>query len=197
MATAKKSRKAKWWVGEAYDHDGLYSYVVVCGKGTDPGKLMFSSHGHYLLKSAAQEDCDSLNKKTGKVRGSRLVNPGSRLYYVFPVGKKPDILALKPHEGAQLIELLQMMLADSQYEVMSSLDRALLQKIGVNPKYIPPQKPFDCKKCRDTGIIETGNNDLACDCPKGDKAMFNIAGDPTPRSGRWCKQNLYNKRRKK
>ena len=33
-----------------------------------------------------------------------------------------------------------------------------------------------CKKCNDTGVIETGNNDLPCDCPKGATALFNQAG---------------------
>jgi hypothetical protein len=32
-----------------------------------------------------------------------------------------------------------------------------------------------CPKCNDTGVIETGNNDLPCDCPKGDTALFNSA----------------------
>lgn len=32
-----------------------------------------------------------------------------------------------------------------------------------------------CEKCNDTGVIETGNNDLPCDCPAGDKAVFNDA----------------------
>lgn len=33
-----------------------------------------------------------------------------------------------------------------------------------------------CPKCNDTGIWETGNNDLPCDCPLGAKAQFNVAG---------------------
>lgn len=35
---------------------------------------------------------------------------------------------------------------------------------------------MSCKKCNDTGVIETGNNDFPCDCPVGDKAIFNVAG---------------------
>jgi hypothetical protein len=31
-----------------------------------------------------------------------------------------------------------------------------------------------CPKCNDTGVIETGNNDLPCDCKSGDEAMFNV-----------------------
>lgn len=30
-----------------------------------------------------------------------------------------------------------------------------------------------CAKCGDTGVIETGNNDLPCNCPAGDMALFN------------------------
>jgi hypothetical protein len=193
MATAKNSRTAKWWVGEAYDqNDELYSYVVVCGNSQDPGELMFSPHGHYMLKSAAREDCNALNNKKGRLRGQRLVNPGKNVVRVFPLGKKPDIIALKRGDREQLIELVQMILRDAKYETMSSLDRRLLLSLGVNKKYIPPAKPFNCSKCRDTGVIETGNNDLACDCPKGDTALFNVAGETKPRTGKWCKQN-YNK----
>ena len=32
-----------------------------------------------------------------------------------------------------------------------------------------------CPLCNDTGVIETGNNDLPCKCPKGDTAEFNDA----------------------
>lgn len=32
-----------------------------------------------------------------------------------------------------------------------------------------------CPKCGGTGVIETGNNDLPCDCLAGDKAVFNDA----------------------
>ena len=32
-----------------------------------------------------------------------------------------------------------------------------------------------CTKCRGTGIIETGNNDLPCACPAGSFALFNVA----------------------
>ena len=38
-----------------------------------------------------------------------------------------------------------------------------------------PKAP-KCAKCRDSGVIETGNNDLPCDCPAGDRAVFNVAG---------------------
>ena len=34
---------------------------------------------------------------------------------------------------------------------------------------------MECTKCGDTGVIETGNNDLPCDCSKGDGALFNSA----------------------
>lgn len=32
-----------------------------------------------------------------------------------------------------------------------------------------------CTRCNDTGVIETGNNDLPCTCSAGDTALFNIA----------------------
>ena len=34
----------------------------------------------------------------------------------------------------------------------------------------------ECSKCNDTGAIKSGDNDLPCDCPAGDKAMFHVAG---------------------
>ena len=35
---------------------------------------------------------------------------------------------------------------------------------------------LSCPLCNDTGVIETGNNDIPCDCSKGDTAVFNVAG---------------------
>lgn len=32
-----------------------------------------------------------------------------------------------------------------------------------------------CTRCNDTGVIETGNNDLPCDCEAGQTAVFNVA----------------------
>jgi len=37
-----------------------------------------------------------------------------------------------------------------------------------------PEILVKCKTCGDTGVWETGNNDLPCPhCPKGDTAVFN------------------------
>lgn len=47
-----------------------------------------------------------------------------------------------------------------------------------------------CKKCGDTGIIETGNNDLPCDCLAGNKALFNTAFVDRPITGREFKKYL-------
>jgi hypothetical protein len=33
-----------------------------------------------------------------------------------------------------------------------------------------------CEKCNGTGTIDTGNNELPCDCEAGNTAMFSIAG---------------------
>lgn len=34
---------------------------------------------------------------------------------------------------------------------------------------------MSCPTCNGTGVIETGNNDLPCDCPAGNTAKFNIS----------------------
>jgi len=47
----------------------------------------------------------------------------------------------------------------------------------------------ECTRCDDTGVWETGNNDLPCPCPAGDTALFNVAGVPFPVSGRQIKRN--------
>ena len=39
----------------------------------------------------------------------------------------------------------------------------------------PAPEPVSCGRCGCTGVIETGNNDLPCDCPAGAAAMFNDA----------------------
>jgi len=42
-----------------------------------------------------------------------------------------------------------------------------------------------CPRCNGTGSIETGNNDLPCDCPAGARAWFNVAtkGGSRPKQG--------------
>lgn len=35
---------------------------------------------------------------------------------------------------------------------------------------------MSCKKCKGTGVIVTGNNDLPCDCSAGQTALFQAAG---------------------
>lgn len=49
-----------------------------------------------------------------------------------------------------------------------------------------------CSKCGDTGSIDTGNNDLPCDCPAGETAKFNQAGVRGPVTGREVKQHFLN-----
>jgi hypothetical protein len=49
-----------------------------------------------------------------------------------------------------------------------------------------------CTKCNDTGVIDTGNNDLPCDCPSGDKATFNVAGVTGKTSGAEVKKHYLN-----
>lgn len=48
-----------------------------------------------------------------------------------------------------------------------------------------------CEQCGDTGIIDTGNNDLPCDCAAGDTARFNVAGVGNV-SGQEVKQHYLN-----
>ena len=49
-----------------------------------------------------------------------------------------------------------------------------------------------CNKCNDTGVIETGNNDLPCSCPAGDTALFNETGVRGPITGRQVKRHFLN-----
>ncbi|MBI5733236.1 hypothetical protein HY967_04815 [Candidatus Jorgensenbacteria bacterium] len=49
-----------------------------------------------------------------------------------------------------------------------------------------------CEKCGDSGVIETGNNDLPCDCPFGDTALFNEAGVIGPVTGAEIKRHFNN-----
>ena len=44
-----------------------------------------------------------------------------------------------------------------------------------------------CGECKN-GVIETGNNDLPCDCPLGDTALFNTVDFPGPVTGAVLKQ---------
>ncbi len=49
-----------------------------------------------------------------------------------------------------------------------------------------------CKKCGGTGVIETGNNDLPCDCPAGKTALFNQAGVVGPVTGEEVTKHFLN-----
>jgi hypothetical protein len=49
-----------------------------------------------------------------------------------------------------------------------------------------------CNKCNDTGVIETGNNDLACECPAGNGALFNVAGVEGPITGAESRRHFLN-----
>lgn len=50
-----------------------------------------------------------------------------------------------------------------------------------------------CISCNDTGVIDTGNNELPCDqCPKGDTAKFNVAGVKGPITGAEVKRHYLN-----
>ncbi|MFA6422746.1 MAG: hypothetical protein WCV92_05125 [Candidatus Buchananbacteria bacterium] len=49
-----------------------------------------------------------------------------------------------------------------------------------------------CDKCHGTGVIETGNNDLPCDCPAGNSALFNSAGVIGPITGAEMKRHFLN-----
>ncbi len=49
-----------------------------------------------------------------------------------------------------------------------------------------------CKKCNNTGIIDTGNDDLPCDCDAGTSAQFNIAGVDGSVTGREVRMFFLN-----
>jgi CheY-like chemotaxis protein len=48
-----------------------------------------------------------------------------------------------------------------------------------------------CPKCLGTGTIDTGNNDLPCDCEAGDRALFNEASVGLV-TGAECKRHYHN-----
>ena len=49
-----------------------------------------------------------------------------------------------------------------------------------------------CGKCKNTGAIDTGNNDLPCDCHAGDVAEFIEAGVIGPVTGTEVKRHFLN-----
>lgn len=49
-----------------------------------------------------------------------------------------------------------------------------------------------CSLCDDTGVFETGNNDLPCKCPAGQTARFNVAGVTGTVTGAEIEQHFYN-----
>ncbi len=54
-----------------------------------------------------------------------------------------------------------------------------------------------CQICKGTGTINTGNNDLPCDCPAGDTALFRAAipgREGQPVTGREVRQHIADTR---
>lgn len=49
-----------------------------------------------------------------------------------------------------------------------------------------------CLKCNDTGVYETGNNDLPCDCAAGATALFNTVGVDGPVTGAELQRHFFN-----
>jgi hypothetical protein len=61
----------------------------------------------------------------------------------------------------------------AQFKMLAiELEQMALAHRGAIKAAYPP----DCKRCKDKGVIETGNNDFPCDCAAGDHAMFNSEG---------------------
>lgn len=48
-----------------------------------------------------------------------------------------------------------------------------------------------CNRCKN-GVVDTGNNDLPCDCPKGASALFNIAGVEGLVTGAESRRHFFN-----
>lgn len=48
-----------------------------------------------------------------------------------------------------------------------------------------------CNRCKN-GVVDTGNNDLPCDCLKGSSALFNIAGFEGLVSGAESRRHFFN-----
>jgi len=64
---------------------------------------------------------------------------------------------------------------------------------GIESENVLPCKcEKNCNKCKDTGVIETGNNDFPCDCPAGDRALFNEAGVIGPVTGAEIRRHFLN-----
>ncbi len=49
-----------------------------------------------------------------------------------------------------------------------------------------------CTKCGDSGVIDTGNNDLPCDCGQGDHVLFNATEVDGPVTGAEVRQHFLN-----
>lgn len=78
------------------------------------------------------------------------------------------------------------------YMVKRTLIR-LANKRRVSKHQPPPTYSMPtCQVCKGTGIWETGNNDLPCDCPAGATAMFNQSGVDGLVTGEEVKKHFLN-----
>jgi hypothetical protein len=67
-----------------------------------------------------------------------------------------------------------------------------LQMVASTKAVCSTGENMNCKKCNDSGVIETGNNDIPCSCPMGDKALFNHAGVSGEVTGAEIKRHFQN-----
>lgn len=59
-----------------------------------------------------------------------------------------------------------------------ALAQVLAERDAVPAKTPTPTPPPVCQRCGDTGVIETGNNDVGCHCDAGKTAKFSWVGAP-------------------
>jgi hypothetical protein len=60
----------------------------------------------------------------------------------------------------------------TEYNTHVTFTKVILSTTSTNGGSMPT-----CRDCNNTGVIETGNNDIPCHCPAGNTAVFNCTGE--------------------
>lgn len=94
-------------------------------------------------------------------------------------------------------------LIDSEYKfhindfisdlICDIFETQVVKKTKLEEKKVHNKNIVGCSYCKDTGYIETGNNDLPCEkCYRGSEALFNVSYSRYPVKGKDLIKSNYN-----
>ena len=92
----------------------------------------------------------------------------------FPALVLRDLANAENYAARNQDEIDTAILANAEETMTTEDKRGATMGEPMRCDYKPNHSPPKCSHCGDTGIIETGNNDLHCDCEAGATAILNV-----------------------